>query len=365
MRPETFKPRPLNAASRWLVMAAPLLVLLLMLAFPWIFDVPFGRLPVRAQVEIVLVPVVFAASTFAIVRFRDAARLVLDDAGIKVETGVPSWLGTGRWSLGWGEIGAVRTLAGLGVIQLQRKGSLVRRPLRVHDWIPADGPVPPAPAAFVLRRPDVRTAPLWKSLEARGVFARQGGAAGAVDFDLARHPATRAALVVMALLMAYAAADFFLARERWAVLEPSIVAVPGAIGLVFAGLAFVVFLNANRPVPIPKDVCGPLALVFGLAVACAAFYGLLRLNQWAAPLEAHDYVRNVSCDALDPVEPGLPSIEYDDPAKRYWCSVPRDKRQAVLLRRGVGGMYQVDLTEHTRAIRAFNARAAEAAAKPR
>lgn len=253
----------------------------------------------------------------------------------------------------------------MGILQLQRKGSLVRHPIRLHDWIPAEGPPMPPPPKFTLRRPDMRTAAVWKTLERRGLFSPDVMRPGAADFDLAKHPATRAALVVMAVLMAYAAADFFLARERWAVLEPSIFAVPGAIGAGFAGLAFVVFLNANRPAPIPKDVSGPLALVFGVAVACAAFYGLLRLNQWAAPLESHEYVRNVSCNSLEPVEAGLPAIDYDDPARRYWCSFPREKHHTVLLRRGLGGMYQVDLTEHTRAIRAFNARAAEAAATPR
>ena len=212
------------------------------------------------------------------------------------------------------------------------------------------------------RRPDVRTTPLWKTLERRGLFAPTRFSPSAADFDLARHPATRAALVAMAALMLYATAEFFLARERWAVLEPSIFLVPGAIGAVVAVLAFVVLANADRPARIPLQVTAPVAFVVGLATGVAAFYGLLRVNQWAAPLEAHDYVRNVTCNALDPVETGLPSIEYDAPARQYWCSVPRDKRHTVLLRRGLGGMYQVDLTEHTRAIREFHARAAQAAA---
>ena len=353
MRRETFKNRPLNAASRATMIAGPLVLLLMVAAVPWLFDVTFERLPVRARVEMVLLPVLISATTFAIFRFRETARLVLDDAGIKVETGVPTWLGAGSWSLAWTEIGAVRTMAGLGIIQLQRKGSMVRRPLRVHDWIPVEGPVPPAPSGLVMRQPDLRTAPLWKALEQRGLFARTGGTPSGVDFDLAKHPATRATLAIMAALMAYAAVEFFLARERWAVLENAIFLVPGAVGLVAAGLAFLVLRNADRPARIPSDVTGPLSLVLGLAVACASFYGLLRLNQWVAPLEAHAYVRNVSCNALDPVEPGLPTIEYDVEARAYLCSVPRERQQTVMLRRGLGGMYQVDLTEQTRAIREF------------
>ena len=360
MASETFTARPVGRAAQLGMMAAPLVFLAAMAAIPWAFAVPLERVPLRAKVMMVFVPVMTAVAFFTILRFRERARLVLDDNGLRMDTGLPAWLGSAGWSIAWKDIAKVRTLSAAGVVQLQRKGSMVFRPLRVHDWVRAGEPLPPAKLLIGAR--DLRTAPLWQALDRRGLFARHA-TPNAGDFDLAKHPATRAALVVMALLMTYAAADFFLARERWAVLEPSIFAVPGAIGLVFALLAFVIFLNANRPAPIPRDVSGPLALVFGLAVACAAFYGLLRLNQWAAPLEAHEYVRNVSCNSLEPVEAGLPAIDYDDPARRYWCSFPRDKRHSVLLRRGLGGMYQVDLTEHTRGIREFNARAASAASR--
>ncbi len=99
-----------------------------------------------------------------------------------------------------------------------------------------------------------------------------------------------------------------------------------------------------------------LAVIVGFSAVTASYSALIRLNQLVAgPLEVKTYRRNASCERLLPLEPGLPEIEYAELAKAYWCTFPPDALHEVRLREGVFGLYQVDLTPHTEAIRRFRA----------
>jgi hypothetical protein len=125
-------------------------------------------------------------------------------------------------------------------------------------------------------------------------------------------------------------------------------------GTIAATLTAVLLFSARTPFPVPRFIAVALAAILGVSAGGASWNGLLRVNQLAGgPLEPHRYVRNDTCDRLLPLEQGLPPVEYDRAARDYWCTFPREHRHVVLVRHGLGGLYQIDLTEHTAAIRKY------------
>lgn len=313
----------------------------------------------------VLIPLVLGLTLWIHRRYVATGELVINDVGMGLKSEVPKWMGAAYqrpWTVRWNDIRRVTLLERMGIVRISRKGSLLPIALRITDWIPAGMPpeLASAPAGFLRRRPDLRESELWKALDQRGIFAadRADATTEAVNFDLAKHPATRAALVVMGVLTAYCAIDVFTATEAWAEWRPLYLIPHHVIGAVGAVVAFALLRSAREPHPVPTRVALVLAVFAGLSVGLASWTGLVRVNQvFGGPLQAHDYVRNDACDTLEPLQPGLPPIEYTHQARAYWCQFPKDKHHSVLLRKGLGGLYQVDLSEHTRAIREFRARA--------
>jgi hypothetical protein len=226
--------------------------------------------------------------------------------------------------------------------------------LRVADWF-EEGTAPPA------SRPALGDAPLFKLLDEAGFFRAYLPHAGtdALNFDLAKHPATKLALAVMGALAAYWAADSFLAREAWAEWSGKYLTPHAVVGVIAAILGGLALETAKKPEPVPIHIVLPVALLLGLAAALASWTGLIRLNQaFGGPLVERAYVRNDTCDTLMPLERGLPDIEYTEQARHYWCQFSGTHRHYVPVRRGLGGLYQVDLSRHTAAIREYRARQA-------
>lgn len=345
--------------------AAP--VLAVAVTFVQLSDRAWEKLRTRPQplAMLVMLPLLGGVGWWAQRRFVARARLVLDDQGIVLDSGLPAWLGA-RQRIAWSEVQKVAVMEPLAMVQI-RKSNLARpMALRVMMWVPVDQPDAALPKAGFLKRPDIRATPLWKALDAHGLFApaRADARQDLVNFDLAKHPATRAALFVMAALASYWAIDCYVAREAWAEWRVAYLLAPALLGLAAAVVAFAAIRGSDAPPPVPAQVATGIAIFVGICAGLATWPGLVRLNQLVGgPLEPHTYLRNASCDTLVPVEAGLPPIEYTGRAKAYWCSVPKDQPQTVLVRKGLGGLYQVDLTEHTRGIREFNARAASAAAR--
>jgi len=274
-------------------------------------------------------------------RFARTAKLVVDDHGMTMRSGLPRFLQAGAmgdWTLRWEDIDSVRVLSGLGIVQIRPKGRVVGIPvaLRPADWVGES-------------RGD-----LASTLEKRGVYrwATTDRTAEAVDFDLWRHPATRAMLILCAALVAYAGVDTMLRREAWAEWSLAYNVPHAVLGILAALVAAAVLLRPARPVP--ALIAAVVALLVGSSAASASYSALIRVNQLAGgPLEAKVFRRNASCDALVPVEAGLPTIKYTELAQPYWCSHPADASHEVLVRRGMFGLYQVDLGAHTEAIRRF------------
>ncbi|HET9650659.1 MAG TPA: hypothetical protein VFP36_00635, partial [Usitatibacter sp.] len=356
------KPRVFRAAGR--LRGAMLAILAAVVVFVAFAALPFvlftGPFPLEATLGVLLaagVSVLLAWHTF---RFMATARLTVDDEGIEVKADLPRWMAIGPNRPGrvrWDEIAKVVVLRQPPVVQIRRRGSSLPMVLRVVDWVPVEAPpgALAAPSHF-LRGPDMRATALWKVLEERGLFAidRPDGHVDAINFDLAKHPATRAAMALMAVLAAYWAIDSFVENEAWAEWRLAYLVPHIVVGAVALAAAATVLRMSRTPSAVPGAVTVVVAVLIGTCAGLASWAGLIRVNQaFGGPLEPHAYVRNDTCDALVPLERGLPPIEYTAEARDYWCRFPKTWRHTVLVRKGLGDLYQVDLTEHTRAIRRF------------
>lgn len=291
-------------------------------------------------------------------RWSERARLYVGHAGLRLESGLPRWLQLGGvmrdWQLRWDEITSIAVAERFGILQLQKRGRFSQRlVLRLSDWIDdvTAGEIAPARA----ERSGGRFA-LWQELADRGVFAQQHAAdpLSGLNFDLAKHPTTRSVLFALAALAIYASVDALIARESWvdysvAYFVPHLVA-----GLIGGALVGWLLTSSVTPTRVPTQVTLTLGLLMAVVAGTATYFALVRVNQaFAGDLESRSYVRNAACDALLPIDAGLPPVEYSELARGYWCQFPAEQRHQVLIRRGLFGMYQVDLTPHTEAIRAF------------
>jgi hypothetical protein len=228
--------------------------------------------------------------------------------------------------------------------------------LRATEWIEAsDLQAPALPEREWFGRRKVRDTALWQALDRLGVLARfvPDGSAP-FGFALERHPATRAAMVALGLLGAYAIADALLISEDWAELSAAYLAphfvVGGAVALIGAlAMAFV-----RKPTRVPAPELIVIALLLGAVAGFASYSALLRVNQLAGgPLQTQAYTRSEACDRLEPMAPGLPRIEVGERSSPYWCHFARDAHIDVRVRRGLFGYWQVDFTPHLEAMRQF------------
>jgi hypothetical protein len=336
-----------------LVLAAPV-IMLGATAFHWEM---LGEPVLLAT--IVLIAIVVGLGAWAHIRYVKTARLSIDDGGMKLESEIPRFLAggyQGPWEIRWDEVDRVSLVDWLGLLQIRRKGfARMWLALKLNDWTPEDAQGSPAsgptgPTA------DVRSTALWQELARRGLFTghKSDPRVEALNFDLAKHPATKWALMVMAGLAAYWAIDGFFAHEAWAEWRAKYIVPHVVAGIVGAVVATFALKAARTPSPVPINIVMPLALLLGFTVALATWTGLIRVNQLVGgPLEEEPYVRNEACDKLLPIKQGLPAIEYTELAKGYWCQFPKDQRHTVLIRKGVANLYQVDLTRHTAAIKEY------------
>ena len=176
----------------------------------------------------------------------------------------------------------------------------------------------------------------------------------ALSFDLFGHRGTRAALVVAAVLVGYGLLDGYLAREAWPEWSWEYLLPHVLVGTLAAVLTLAALLSRKAAQTVPHTVTYVLALTVVMTAMIASWHGLFRVNQLAGgPLLSYAYVRVEACMSLVPVSAGLPVIEYSELARDYWCTYSQEHKHTVPVRRGLFGLYQVDLTEHTDAIRAF------------
>ncbi|HZZ91524.1 MAG TPA: hypothetical protein VFE23_03125 [Usitatibacter sp.] len=292
-------------------------------------------------------------------RLVDPGRLIIDDRGIRFTSGgrqVFASFFSRSFSADWNQVAKITADRSFGIIQVRRKDT--RIPLRIHavQWVAEGGREPP-PKRLALRRPPVEGTAVYKALQAHGAFdpARYGAGTSAADFDMAKHPATRIVLVAMALLFAASVADYVLTPEHWVEASVPYLTPPLVIAAFGCAGALMYLHAARKPRPIPLGVILALASLFAVTAGLASWTGLVHVNQLlGGELEPHHYVRNDRCDALVSVEPGLPTIEFGEIGRQYWCRFPKVQWHDVLVRRGLGGLFTVDVSEYNREIRRFN-----------
>lgn len=322
-------------------------VMILLFASTWGEVARLARLP-EFWTFLVLVLAAWPLWLWIQRRLAATALLTLDRDGMTMQSGLPGfWRSALRadWQCRWTDVGSVAVLEGLGMVRITRASGGAPIVLRVTDWV-REGSASPGASAM-------RSSELWRAMDSAGVLGRTAaGPHEALAFDLWKHGGTRSALVCAACLFAYGAVDALVSRESWAgydwwyYLPHVIVGV-----LAFAGAACAL-VRTRAPLTIAVVV----AVVVGFTAVFASYSALIRVNQLVAgPLETKAYRRNAACDALVPVEQGLPQIEYSGLAREYWCSQLAAAIHEVPVRRGLFGLYQVDLGAHTEAIRRFRA----------
>lgn len=361
-KPITFV-RPQSQRSRLLKLYVVAMVCLMFVTVAWIFKWDaFGTDQAKSsrlmdvQMWMMLVTLIVMTG-FALLgnRLYKNAQLILDAEGAWIKMrpdGSNSGLFGEPRKLKWAGVKSIVYLPAYGLVQLRPKSLLGNGlPIRVKEWRleGADSAVraPGAP----LPEPDVlRVMRELGLLEAKTVAANTE----AIDFDLFGHPVTRAFTLAALAVVLSIVADSALQDESWAFFEfdyyfPHIVV--GVLAVPLIGLLLMA-IPAERK--LPSQIVWGLAFFGGLVMGTASYVEGIRINQLVGgPLVAQEYHRSGTCESLIPVDPLLPVIEYTHLASDYWCGVPASQVVTVRVRKGLFGLYQVDLSEHTKAIREY------------
>ncbi len=282
--------------------------------------------------------------------------VIFDQEGIRFVQGAPrGWtkLAFRPRGIRWDDLMSVSYFSTFGVVRFQAKGPFATPiSLRARDWKLKDA----WNNAEVPLAPDKSNADLMKVLRAHGIlkdFPSNAALAGA-EFDLMSHPASKAMLAIMAALTLYCFVDGFAHTESWVefnldYLRPHIYA--GLAGII---CAYLYLIRGTSQPPIPRAVAPVLALLFGIALAVTSDIAGLRINQgFAGALSEQTYYRSADCLALVPANKALPEIKYTKLANAYLCSLSAEEPVMVSIRQGFFGLYQVDLTKQTKAIRDY------------
>ncbi|MFZ6719683.1 hypothetical protein [Undibacterium sp. Ji49W] len=281
-----------------------------------------------------------------------SARLVVNAEGLRLEQTSTSLLANltffGR-EMRWNDLKSVSFIPRFGVLQLRSHAHKLPWAILSKDWQLQNAGATPVT--------DKNAEPaLVRLFREHGVFDSfvADSNLDAVMFDLTKHPATKKVLIGMAVLVVYGFVDRFLQNEAWAFFNASY-GMPHVLAGVLASLVLGLFLfMASRERIVPVRIILGLAVLSGTMFAGASYVGGIRINQLLGGplLEAH-YHRNIPCDALVPEDKSLPIIEYTSLARAYWCSKTVDEVVIVKVRKGLFGLYQVDLSEHRSAIREY------------
>ncbi|WP_422988583.1 hypothetical protein [Undibacterium sp. Ji50W] len=281
-----------------------------------------------------------------------SARLIVNADGLRLEqtsTSLLAHLTFYEREMRWANLKNVSFIPRFGVLQLRSHTQWLPWGIRIKDWQLQNADAVPAAdndAEHVLIR-------LFRE---HGVFDSfpTDSKLDAAMFDLTKHPATKTVLIGMALLLAYSFVDFMLQNESWVFFNPTY-GMPHVLAGVFASLllAFGLYQAGRDPI-VPVRIILGMAVLGGAMFAATSYVGGIRINQalGGPMLEAH-YHRNIPCNALVPEDKSLPVIEYTNLARAYWCSKTVDDVVIVKVRKGLFGLYQVDLREQRNAIRDY------------
>lgn len=309
-----------------------------------------------AVIQFGLMAVVAALGVAMQLQLR-SARLVLDAVGIRLETpSAVAFMATllGQRRMAWAELKNVSHLTGFGAVQLRTAGRWTQPwGIRLSDWQLAEGHkgTQTADAPSGREQPD-----LLRVFQQLGLFEQYKPSAEAVamSFDLFAHPATRWLLGGYAAMGIYCVADRLLQDEAWAFFNRAYCLPHVVAGVIVACAVFLVLKFARIARGVPGSVAQGLAVLALVLGGVTSYMAGIRINQLAGgPLVQADYRRSADCENLVPEDKRLPVVEYTSLSKAYWCSIPASQTVKVRVRQGLFGLYQLNLYEHTQAIRQY------------
>lgn len=349
--------KPSLTKTEWMLMVASAIALVC--TFVWmarwelISTAPFKIANLARHPEILayLIPISVA---FVMRSTMKSARIVLDGSGIRMELNARGPMAdfvAGRCRADWSELIKVSYLKSWAMLRFQSNA----RPftLRANDWRLErnDGVTPAAVFGSSKSEPD-----LVRVLRELGVFEEYSpnSSLTAVDFDLLANRTSRTLLILLAIFVVYSFADAVIQSETWVFFDLHYL-IPQIIVGVVAAVGWGLYCSTNQAlVRIPSTIAWSLAFVVGIVVGSAAHVAGIRVNQvFGGPLKEAEYRRNNDCDKLEPIDKNLPIVEYSNLAHGYLCSIASDQTVTVLMRRGLFGLYQADLSAQTRAIRSY------------
>lgn len=274
------------------------------------------------------------------------SRIHIDSAGLQFRSLIPYIGPLTERKIVWANVTSAMYVPASGMLTLRSSRGLPWA-LRATDWRLPDQPRGGGQAAD---EPELVQIVRRLGLMESGPTV----AAVAAEFDLMADGRTRFVVALGALLGLYAATDGLANSESWAFFDVAYV-IPHVV--VAAALALVagmwLFRKSEAPALHQGIVVG-LAIFIAVVGGPASWVAGVRLNQWlGGPLEAQEYHRDSTCMNLVPVKPDLPVIEYTEVTRPYWCHVPQTRAIQVLVRRGLFGLYQVNLEAQTDEIRRF------------
>ena len=286
------------------------------------------------------------------VRMDRTSRLTIGASGLRYECDLPrrlAWLANPNWSARWDEIKHVRVFKRAAVVALVIKGHSFTRRLELLGWSPQNQ----APDGMDPRATKLDDSPVWHELVARGHPAfKDPKDVPVLDFDIAGHPATRAALMVSAILfgaglVAIASESETYIADGYRFLIPHIAAgVAGLLGFWFA------LARVRQPVKLPWAIPPGVAIFGGIAASIFSYGGLVLANKAVAPAVPAAYSLE-SCTTLVPADPDLPRIIWTSGFSDYWCQFKPGTEFMIPVRKGMLGSYQFDQGHYAELARAW------------
>jgi|GEM_PF-1422700 len=297
---------------------------------------------------------VILASNFAILKFNRSARLYIDSSGVRLKL-----LPESDWTilrflekeLLWADLKDVNYMKRLQLIQLRSRLSgrhMGHMTIRLNDW---QMQTTTHGSQANDAEPD-----LIKVLREFDIFEKypSNSQRETSSFDLTKNAATKKLLLVLSCLVVYCFVDVMSQHEGYAFFNLSY-CLPHIVSgsLIAVILAYLLFRASGRDF-IPPGIIGVLAVMGGITFGTASYVAGIRINQFVGgPLLEARYHRDVGCENLLPEDTSLPVVEYTHMTRDYWCSKTTDEVLTIKVRKGLFGLYQFDLREHTQAIRDY------------
>jgi hypothetical protein len=333
-----YRPKKMNSLERSI--ALTLLLFVLAIAAYAIRWEDFGAI---AKDPVFLTAVVVGLAGPAIIPWQmRRSRIHVDGLGMQQRSSWPVAGEIVERKVAWDHVRSITYAADTGILVVRSAFGLPWA-IRAKDWaIESRGDSGGGPHLVAL-------------LQDMGVMERKPAAPpAAAQFDLMSDRRTRLVVIAGAIVGFYALLDRFMQTESWAFFDAEYVAPHVVVGIVFAIATFRWLGKTSGRGALDRNLVIGLAIFAAMVATPASYVAGIRVNQGlGGELVAHDYHRAADCLNLVPVEPELPVIEYTDMARGYWCQVPQAKPVPVLVRRGLFGLYQVNLEAQTDAIRRF------------